>query len=307
MDWQPLLITVAPNGARKNQSDHTALPMTANEMARDAKQCLDAGAAMLHLHVRDENGAHSLDADLYRASIKAVREVVGDNMIIQITTEAVGQYTPDQQIALVQDVLPEAASVAMKELTADGLDKASDFYHWAFESGITLQHILYSPEEVSQLADLVREGIVPGENLNVLYVLGRYGAQLSQPSDLLPFLAAAREQDLQTAMWSVCAFGPGEGAVAVLTISLGGHMRVGFENNFYLNDETLAPNNAALVTQVADGAKLIARSLCQAEQARSLMGSGGKGERKDPLAKTSNGLEDSKNTSTTFTTRETTI
>jgi len=307
MDWQPLLITVAPNGARKNKSDHTALPMTPSEMAVDAKQCLDAGATMLHLHVRDENGGHSLDADLYRQSIKAVRDVVGDDMIIQITTEAVGQYTPDQQISLVKDVLPEAASVALKELTADGLDKAADFYHWAFEAGIALQHILYSPEDVSQLADLVRQGIVPGDDLNVLYVLGRYGAQLSQPSDLLPFLAAAREQDLQTALWSVCAFGPGEGAVALLTISLGGHMRVGFENNFYLNDETLAPNNAALVTQVVQGAKLIARPLCQAEQARSLMGSGGKGERKDTFADLSKGLKETKNTSTTFTTRETTI
>lgn len=307
MDWQPLIITVAPNGARKTHVDHIALPMTAAEMAVEAKLCLDAGATMLHLHVRDENGAHSLDADMYRQSIKAVRNAVGENMVIQITTEAVGQYTPDQQIALVKDVLPEAASVALKELTADGLEKASSFYHWAFETGIALQHILYSPEEVRQLADLVRQGIIPGEDLSVLYVLGRYGDQLSQPSDLLPFLATARKHDLQTATWSVCAFGPGEGAVALLTISLGGHMRVGFENNFYLNDETLAPNNAALVSQVRDGAKLIARPLCQAEQARTLMGSGGKGERKDPRADISKGLKDTQKTSTTFTTRETII
>jgi len=63
-------------------------------------------------------------------------------------------------------------------------------------------------------------------------------------------------------------------------LSLGGHVRVGFENNLYLNDGTLATNNAALVQQVADGAKLIARPLCHAEQARALMGPGREGERK---------------------------
>ena len=210
----------------------------------------------------------------------AVHEAVGDDLIIQITTEAVGRYTPDQQIALVRDVHPEAASVALKELTADGENKAAAFYRWAYDEGIALQHILYSPVEVAQLADLVRRNVVPGEDLSVLYVLGRYGDGQSQPRDLLPFLAAAEEHELPAASWSVCAFGAGEGAVALTAMSLGGHVRVGFENNLYLNTGTLAPNNAALVKQVADGAKLIARPLCRAAQARALMSPGREGERK---------------------------
>lgn len=280
MGWDPLIITVAPNGARKTHDDHAALPITAAEIAVDAKACLDAGAAMLHLHVRDQDGAHSLDADTYRAAIAAVRGAVGDDLVIQITTEAVGRYSPDEQIALVRDVQPEAASVAMKELTADGEDKAAAFYHWAFDAGIALQHILYTPDEVSRLAYLVRRGVVPGSDLSVLYVLGRYGDGVSQPEDLLPFLAAAKEHELDVMLWSVCAFGAGEGAVALAAMSLGGHVRVGFENNMLLNNGTMAPHNAALVSQVADGAKLIARPLCHAEQARAMMAPGGKGERK---------------------------
>jgi len=279
MDWTPLIITVAPNGARKTHQDHPALPMTADELARDAKACLDVGASMLHLHVRDGDGMHSLDAGLYREAIQAVRKAVGDELVIQVTTEAVGRYTPDEQIALVRDLRPEAASVALKELTADGEDKATDFYRWAFDEGIALQHILYTPQEVARLAYLVRGGAIPGENLSVLYVLGRYGDGQSQPNDLLPFLEAADQHQLNPMLWSVCAFGVGEGAVALTALSLGGHVRVGFENNMFLNDNTLSPDNAALVKQVADGAHLLARPLSGGELTRRVMNKGGNGVR----------------------------
>ena len=279
MDWTPLIIAVAPNGARKTHQDHPALPMTADELARDAKACLDAGAAMLHLHVRDGDGAHSLDAELYRAAIQAVRKAVGDELVIQVTTEAVGRYTPDEQIALVRDLRPEAASVALKELTADGEDKATDFYRWAFDEGIALQHILYTPQEVARLAYLVRGGVMPEGNLSVLYVLGRYGDGQSQPNDLLPFLEAADQHQLNPMLWSVCAFGAGEGAVALTALSLGGHVRVGFENNMFLNDNTLSPDNAALVKQAADGAHLLARPLSSGAVAREMMNKGGSGVR----------------------------
>jgi len=290
MEWTPLIITVAPNGARKTHQDHPALPMTADEIARDAVACRDAGAAMLHLHVRDQDGAHTLDIDLYRDAMVAVRDAVGDELIIQVTTEAVGHYTPDEQIALVRKLHPEAASVALKELTADGDAKAAAFYLWAHDEGIALQHILYTPEEVARLADLVHQDLVPCDNLSVLYVLGRYGDGESQPGDLLPFLSAARDHNLHPKLWSVCAFGAGEGAVALAALSLGGHVRVGFENNLYLNTKMIAPDNAALVGQVADGAHLIARPLCQAAEARALMGAmgpGGEGERdsRDQAAK----------------------
>jgi len=278
MAWKPLIIAVAPNGARKTHKDHAALPLTADEIARDAVACRDAGAAMLHLHVRDADGAHSLDADIYRDAIKAVHDAVGDDLVIQITTEAVGRYTPDQQMDLVRDLHPEAASVALKELTVDGEEKAAGFYRWAVDAGIALQHILYTPDEVRRMAGLVQSGVVPGENLSVLYVLGRYGDGESQPRDLLAFLGAAEDSQLLPKCWSVCAFGSGEGAVALTALSLGGDVRVGFENNMYLNDKTMAPNNAALVKQVADGAQLIARPLCSARQARVDMGCGRLGE-----------------------------
>ena len=81
------MIAVAPNGARKQKADHPALPLSSAELAETAMQCRDAGACMIHLHVRDARGRHSLDTDAYRQAITAVRDAVGPDMIIQITTE----------------------------------------------------------------------------------------------------------------------------------------------------------------------------------------------------------------------------
>ncbi|MHA1599614.1 MAG: 3-keto-5-aminohexanoate cleavage protein, partial [Alphaproteobacteria bacterium] len=94
----PLILTVAPNGARRGHADHPALPITPDEIGRCAAACADAGAAMIHLHVRDRDGGHSLDADAYRAAIDAVRREAGERIIVQVTSEAVGIYEPAEQM-----------------------------------------------------------------------------------------------------------------------------------------------------------------------------------------------------------------
>src|SRR5205807_8648567 len=83
---EPLIVTVAPNGAYKQRGDHPALPLTARELADTARRCLAAGAAMMHLHVRDAQGRHSLDVETYREALAAVRGAVGDEMVLQVTS-----------------------------------------------------------------------------------------------------------------------------------------------------------------------------------------------------------------------------
>jgi len=272
-EWSPLIIAVAPNGARRTKSDHPSLPMTARESAEEAALCRDAGAAMIHLHVRDDDGRHSLDAALYRDAISAIRSTVGDDLIIQVTTEAVGIYSAAEQMAMVQEVRPEAISTAVRELIPDMESEttAAAFYEWAAAEEIAVQFILYDDADVRRFADLRQRGIIPGDVVSVLYVLGRYAKdQKSRPSDLLEFLDAARDVGAEW-HWSVCAFGALEGACALSAASFGGHARVGMENNLYLNNGTLAPGNAALVRQVFDGAALFGRPVATAAQARELV------------------------------------
>ena len=97
---KPVTLCVAPNGAYKTKKDHPKLPMTAKELAETAAACRDAGAAMIHLHVRDHDGVHLLDEHAYRAAMAAVTRAVGRNMVVQITCEAGGRYNRHEQMAV---------------------------------------------------------------------------------------------------------------------------------------------------------------------------------------------------------------
>ena len=271
----PLIIAVAPNGARKTREDHPAIPLSAEETAREAAACCEAGAAMIHLHVRDADLRHSLDAAAYREATAAVRREAGDRLIIQMTTESVGIYGPQEQMAAVREVRPEAVSLALREICPDedSLVEAAPFLEWLAAERIMPQYIIYSLEDLARFAALRGRGVVPGERPFLIYVLGRYTeGQVSAPGDLLPFLAAAEEPAPDWAInWAICAFGRREAACALTAAALGGHVRVGFENNMYLANGDLAPDNAALVAQVADGAALLGRDLADAATARNIL------------------------------------
>lgn len=243
---------VAPNGARKTHADHPNLPLTTDAIGREARACRDAGAQAIHLHVRDEKAAHSLDAVRYRDAIAAVRRSAGDDMVVQITTEAVGLYSPREQIETVMAVQPEAVSIATKELipAPDAEATAAALYAWAYERRIAMQHIVYSPEEYARLLDLITRGVVPGSRHSLIFPLGRYATdQQSDPAELIPFLGMVQANGgAERFDWWVCAFGTSETQALVAAAALGGHCRIGFENNILNADGQRASSNADRVS-----------------------------------------------------------
>lgn len=245
-----VLIAVAPNGGRKTKADHPELPLTAKELARAAAECVEAGAGMIHLHARGADGQHTLDAEAYLAAIRAVRQAVGDRLVIQMTSKSMGVYAPAEQMAAVLQTIPEAVSLALRELAPRDVDEPvlADFLVRLKARGVWPQFILYSPEEAVRLAALQKRGLIPYEAVAVLYVLGRYTLlRTAAPSDLLPFLAPDASH---FAHWSVCAFGRREAACVTAGALIGGHVRVGFENNFTLPDGRRSESNAELVGAV---------------------------------------------------------
>jgi uncharacterized protein (DUF849 family) len=243
-------IMLAPNGARKTKADHPALPMTIAETVAAARAAHAEGAGALHAHVRDAEGAHSLDAGLYRELIAEMARAVPD-MPVQITTEAAGRYSPADQRAVVREVLPEGVSVALSEMWPANApdDEASRFYHRAAEAGIAVQHILYSPADLSRLVRLVSGGHIPAP-LQLLYVLGRYlPPQPATPDVLTEFLTAASALP-ERPDWAACAFGPQETDCLLAAIRAGGKVRIGFENNLTSPDGSPAPDNAARVADL---------------------------------------------------------
>lgn len=263
----PFAIAVAPNGARRTKQDHPRLPMTAAEIAREASEALEAGAAMIHLHARDRDGRHTLDAELYREAVAAVRAAVGDALVIQVTTEAVGRYAPPEQIATIDALRPESVSVALREILPEDGDEGAvaDLFERMERAGTLHQIIVYDAAELARLDALRAHGVLPDAPLAVLAVAGRYSEEGARDAELDAFVAAgiARHQ------WMACAFGPREAAFMARAAGAGGHARVGFENNLWLPDGALAPGNAAIVAATAAACAGSGRALAKADDLRA--------------------------------------
>ena len=265
----PLIIMVAPNGARRNQLDHHGLPITIAQTVLAAAACQGAGASVLHGHIRDEQGRHSLDIGLYKELIAEMAIGVPD-MLVQITTEAVGQYTTQEQMQLVTKLQPKMASVALRELVPNSASEAQakHFFHWALEAQVHLQIIVYDSADVDHLTKLRLSGVLPKEINCVLYVLGRYRQNLcAEATDLDDFLRPKNEDT-----WFTCAFGQQEHACMTRAIDQGGHARVGFENNLWLSSGELAPSNDTLVAQVATYARSQGQHVANAKEAQLILG-----------------------------------
>lgn len=267
----PVMIMVAPNGARRGKADHAALPLTAEEIAADAVLCRDAGASVIHMHVRDEAGGHVLDADRYRQATQAVQTATGGDMVVQITTEAVGAYTPDEQMAVVRAVEPVSVSVALRELAPDDshAQVLRSFCVWMQVNRIAPQFILYDAADVERFCALQDEDVIPYTHPFVLFALGRYAAdQQSSPGDLDPFLRALGTRDTA---WAICAFGKNELACAEAAVRAGGHVRIGFENNLHMPDGTVAESNADLIAATADMVRGLGAQVMSAGEARAFL------------------------------------
>ena len=250
---KPVIVLVAPNGARKTKKDLPQIPITPDELADEALRCAEAGATIFHLHVRDDRQGHSLDPVRYQKALDAIRKKVGDRMMLQVSTETVGIYRPEDQIRTVKALKPEAVSIGVKELIPDEDHKkpAKEFLAWAIAQKINIQYICYSDDDVRYFSSLVNEGVIPKQAVYfLLFVLGnKHTGRPGSPDDLPAFLAALD----QPAHWAICVFGARELDCCIEAVRLGGHVRIGFENNHLLANGTIAKTNAELIAQFTKG------------------------------------------------------
>lgn len=269
----PVLIMAAVNGGRRTKADHPALPMTVREIAADVAACAQAGAAMAHVHVRDADGRHVLDAALYQRALAEIAVQAGPEALVQATTEAAGRYQPDEQVALIKALRPAAVSIALSEILPDPTDAAArarfrELCYWMHAESVWPQFILYQPDHVEAFLRLHAEGDIPFAEPFLLFVLGRYrDGRVAAPADLPPFLDALGGAK---ATWMICAFGPQEHACAQAAIAAGGHVRIGFENNLHLPDGSVAGSNADLIAVAAEAAHNSGRGLMTSADAAAL-------------------------------------
>ena len=268
----PFIIMSAPNGARRLKSDHPNIPLSPRDMAICAEEIIAAGASILHLHVRDDQGTHSLDVDRYRASIAAIRDAVGEQIIIQATSEAVGIYSRHEQMAMVKKLKPEAISLALRELcpTDDEVKGFSDLINWMTAEHIFPQYILYDEGDYQRFERYRQQGIFQNDHPFALFVLGNY-----QGTSVKAHVEQLKSRTRQaTFPWAVCGFGTNEKhAVTHAAENIGknkGHIRVGFENNIWRAEGQPLSNNAEMIQYCAEAATDAGRPIATVNDIRRL-------------------------------------
>ncbi len=249
-------------------TDHPQIPLDVSSIANTAKECLAAGASMIHLHVRDENGEHSLSVDLYKQAIDEINKATDNGIFIQVTSEAVGQYTAIEQFAMIHALKPAAVSIALREIKS--LDEKIISHHFIKmrQAKTSPQLVLYNQTDLSLYMDWLNRGVISGKAFPLLFVIGK-----EQPEGSFDNTILRNEffSDIPNASWMVCAFGENEFQAGKLATEIGGLIRLGFENNCLLDNGMTAASNAKIIEQMAKHLSTNNLNLADLEQTKELM------------------------------------
>ena len=268
------LITVAPTGAETPKSKAPALPVTLDELVAAAKECEAAGAAVVHVHLRDDDDRSSLDPGALRAAVEALRD--GTDLVVQLSTG--GAVTdPEAARLAVVDARPDMASLTCGTVNFGDdvfLNRPAfirDLYARMQERGVVPEFECFEPGHIATVEYLVaKHGPPPGGHVHVDLVMGVPGAMPGTPAQLAACVAAL------PAEWTFSATGVGRSTVPVMLAALahGGHLRVGMEDTLTFAAGQPVRDNAQLVERAATLASLAQRPPLTPAEARELLGIG---------------------------------
>lgn len=280
----PVIITCALTGAETTRERQPALPVTPSEQAAAAHEAVLAGASIIHLHVREDDGRPSQRVERFKESIDAIR-AAAPGVILQISTGgAVGE--PIENRAAPLALRPEMASLNLGTMNFGDdvfMNHPRDILALAArmkQEGVMPQLEIYEAGMLENAFRLLRQGVisssgpVPGP-LQVQFVLGVPGGMsgdLRNLIHLLGLMEGARGLGAGEAQWSVAGIGRFQLPLAVQALTLGGHVRVGFEDNVFYHKGELARSNAQLVARVARIASELGREVASPSAARRLLG-----------------------------------
>ncbi|WP_156338517.1 3-keto-5-aminohexanoate cleavage protein [Chondromyces crocatus] len=272
-----LILTAAIVGAEITRKQTPWLPITAREIADEAARCRDAGAAVIHLHVRTADGAPSQDKGLFAEAIAAIREKT--DVIVQTSTGgAVGMGGEERAQPLLCH--PEMATLNCgtlnfgEEVFENPRPLIRDLCKRIREAGSVPELECYEVGHIEEALRLHAEGVLTGP-LHFQFVLGVPGG-IGAREEVVRFMMS---QIPPGATWGVAAVGRHQRPMTELAMRLGGHARVGLEDNIYLDKGVLAEGSAPLVARAAAYAKTVGREVVDPARARQLLGLPGAGAR----------------------------
>jgi uncharacterized protein (DUF849 family) len=268
-----LLITVAPTGAETTKQDCPQLPTTPEELATTAVACEAAGAGMIHIHVRDHEHRPTLDQALLREWVAAVRE--STDLVVQLSTGG-SVHDPLEQRLKVLDAEPDSCSLTMgttnfgDDVFLNPWPFVCELYQLSQERGIVPEFELFDLGQVHAMRRLLDKfGLPAGGRVHCDLVMGVPGG-MDGTSDA--WVAALAALPPQTTSWSATGIGRSTLAVALASLSKGGHLRVGMEDVLTLAKGVPVESNRQLVDRVVALAAIAQRTPMSPAEARQLLG-----------------------------------
>ena len=270
------LITVAPTGAESEKSAVPALPVTLDELVTTAKECQAAGAAVVHVHIRDDGARPTLDLSRLRDTVAALRE--GTDLIVQLSTGGAVTDSFDSRLAVL-DAAPDACS-----LTCGTVNFGEDVFHNPYpfirdlyartqELGVVPEFELFDFGHIATLHRLLAgHGAPHGGHVHCDLVMGVPGGMPGDAATLTQAVSALPEG----ASWSATGIGRTTLPVMFAALAAGGHLRVGMEDTVTFARGRPVTGNAELVERAATLAGLAQRPPMRPEQARAMLGVSGR-------------------------------
>lgn len=266
----PLVITAAIVGAEVTREHTPYLPITAAELADEAARCRDAGASVIHLHVRNADGTPSQSAELFGEAITRIREKT--DVIVQVSTGGAVGMSIDERLGGLA-CKPEMATLNCGTINFGDdvfVNTRADIRKIAArirEAGSIAELECYEVGHVHEAVELFTRGMISAP-LHFQFVLGVPGG-IRASEDVVVFM---KSQIPEGSTWAVAAVGRFQQPMTELAIRLGGHARVGLEDNIYMEKGVLAEGSAPLVARAAAYAKTVGREVVEPDRARKLLG-----------------------------------
>lgn len=268
---EKLIITAAICGAEVLKAHNPAVPYTVEECVREARSAYDAGASIIHLHVRYDDGTPTQDKERFRVIMEAIRQACPDVIIQPSTGGAVGM-TDDERLQPTE-LLPEMATLDCGTLNFGGDEVFTNtentiryFGERMIELGIKPELEVFDKSMIEMALRMYKKGAILAP-MHFDFVMGVNGGIGGDIRDFV-FLRHSIPAD---ATYTVAGIGKYEFPLAVCAIVDGGHVRVGFEDNVYLSKGVLAKSNGELVEKVVRLARELGREIATPEEARRIL------------------------------------
>lgn len=269
---EKLIITACICGAEVTKEHNPAVPYTVEEIQREAKGAYDAGASIIHLHVRNDDGTPTQKKERFEACIKAIREVCPDAIIQPSTGGAVGMSDDERLEPTLLN--PEMATLDCGTCNFGGDDifvntenQIKTFGQRMIEHNIKPEVEVFDKGMVDMAIRLQKKGYIKTP-MHFDFVMGVNGGISGEARDL-EFMVGSIPAG---STWTVAGVGRYEFPMAAMGIIMGGHVRVGFEDNVYVSKGVLAKSNGELVEKVVRLANELGRPVATPAETREILG-----------------------------------